>query len=68
MIVTDFLIEHFPEIVDYGFTAKVEEELDEIAEGRRDWRQMMDVFYKPFHVTIVQAGGEAERATGERIL
>jgi DNA topoisomerase-1 len=69
MVVTDFLIAHFPEIVDYGFTAKVEEELDEIAEGRRDWRQMMDVFYKPFHVTIVQAWWEAvQRASGERIL
>ena len=68
MVVTDFLIQYFPDIINYGFTAQVEHELDEIAEWKRDWTTMMDAFYKPFHVTIVQAWGEAERATGERIL
>lgn len=68
MVVTDFLIEHFPSIVDYGFTAAIEQEFDEIAEGGRDWTKMMDAFYKPFHALIVQAGGEAPRASGERLL
>jgi len=67
-VVTDFLTDHFSDIVDYGFTAKVEQELDEIAIGKRDRRAMMDVFYKPFHTSIVRAWGEAQRATGERIL
>ncbi|AKH33152.1 DNA topoisomerase 1 [candidate division SR1 bacterium Aalborg_AAW-1] len=68
-IVTDFLIEHFPDIVDYGFTAKVEEEFDEIAEGKRDWKKMLSSFYTPFSVLIQKSGGDTvQRATGERIL
>jgi DNA topoisomerase-1 len=47
-IVNDFLVEHFPEIVDYQFTAKMEEELDEIAEGKKKWEPVMDEFFKPF--------------------
>ena len=68
-IVTDFLIEHFPDIVDYGFTAKVEEEFDEIAEGKRDWKKMLSSFYTPFSVLIQKSGGDTvQRATWERIL
>lgn len=54
-IVTDFLIEHFPDIVDYGFTAKVEEEFDDIAEGKRDRQKMLSAFYTPFSVLIQQS-------------
>lgn len=68
-IVTDFLIEHFPDIVDYGFTAKVEEEFDDIAEWKRDRKQMLSAFYTPFAVLIEQSWGDTvQRATGERIL
>ena len=49
MVVNDFLVEHFPAIVDLNFTAKVEEEFDVIAEGREDWRVMLKRFYKLFH-------------------
>jgi DNA topoisomerase-1 len=49
MIVNDFLIEHFKDILDYNFTASVEKEFDDIAEGKVDWKKMIDQFYKPFH-------------------
>lgn len=49
MIVNDFLIEHFKDILDYNFTASVEKEFDDIAEGKVDWKKMIDNFYKPFH-------------------
>jgi DNA topoisomerase-1 len=49
MIVNDFLIENFKDILDYNFTASVEKEFDEIAEGKIDWKKMIDEFYKPFH-------------------
>lgn len=69
MVVTDFLIEHFPDIVDYGFTAKVEEEFDEIAEWKRDWKKMLSTFYTPFSLLIQQSWGDTvQRATGEREL
>lgn len=51
-VVTDFLVTHFPEVIDYSFTAKVEEELDEIAQGEKEWRAMMAGFYEPFHADI----------------
>ncbi len=47
-IVTDLLVEHFPQIVDIDFTAKMEKEFDEIAEGKENWVKMLDNFYKPF--------------------
>lgn len=46
--VNDFLVEHFPDIVDLGFTARIEEEFDEIAEGKIDWHEVMNEFYSPF--------------------
>ena len=52
MVVNDFLVEHFPSIVDLHFTAKVEEEFDVIAEGKENWREMIARFYKPFSATI----------------
>jgi len=51
-VVTDFLVTHFPEVIDYSFTAKIEEELDEIAQGEKEWRAMMAGFYGPFHADI----------------
>ncbi|MBI2271708.1 MAG: type I DNA topoisomerase [Bacteroidetes bacterium] len=67
MVVTDFLIANFKEILDYNFTAHVEEEFDEIAEGKLTWTKMLDQFYKPFHKTVEAAEG-SERASGEKIL
>lgn len=68
MVVNDFLLMHFPEIMDYHFTAKVEEEFDEIAEGKVDWRKMISGFYKPFHENVETTTETSERATGERLL
>lgn len=55
IIVNDFLIEHFPDIVNFGFTAQVEEEFDEIAEGKHTWQTIIDRFYKEFHPTVIEA-------------
>lgn len=68
LIVTDFLIEHFGSILDYHFTAKVEQEFDEIAQGLVEWTKMIDNFYKPFHVHVENTLEHSERATGEREL
>ena len=68
MVVNDFLVEHFPSIVDQNFTAKVEEEFDVIAEGKENWREMIARFYKPFHATIGTVKDTADRATGAREL
>ncbi|MGE0773180.1 MAG: type I DNA topoisomerase [Cyclobacteriaceae bacterium] len=54
MIVTDFLVEHFPEITNYSFTAEIEEDFDEIASGKLEWQQMIDQFYQPFHKTVTK--------------
>ena len=68
MIVTDFLVNHFEAILDYNFTAKVEEDFDEIAEGKEDWTEMMQSFYKKFHPVVEDVKENAERESGERIL
>ena len=68
MVVNDFLVEHFPTIVDFNFTAKVEEEFDVIAEGKENWREMISRFYKPFHDTIGNVVETADRASGSRVL
>jgi len=68
MIVTDFLVNHFGGILDYNFTAKVEADFDEIAEGKEDWTKMMKTFYKSFHPKVVDVAENAERESGERIL
>ncbi|MFB9055870.1 type I DNA topoisomerase [Mariniflexile ostreae] len=67
-IVTDFLVNHFEHILDYNFTAKVEADFDEIAEGREDWTKMMKAFYKDFHPVVVDVQENADRESGERIL
>jgi DNA topoisomerase-1 len=56
-VVSDFLTNHFDQIVDYGFTAKVEEEFDEIAQGKLERNSMLEEFYKPFHKLITESGG-----------
>ena len=68
MVVTDFLKLHFKSVMDYGFTAQIEQEFDEIAEGKVKWSNMIDDFYKPFHITIETTLETAERAKGEREL
>jgi len=67
-VVTDFLIENFGEILDYNFTANVEEEFDIIAEGKLSWTKMLHKFYNPFHITVEKATAVKERASGERLL
>jgi DNA topoisomerase-1 len=68
ILVTDFLKQHFQKIMDYGFTAKIEENFDEIAEGRIQWNKMIQNFYEPFHENIEHTLENAERAKGEREL
>lgn len=68
MVVNDFLFKEFPQIMDYNFTAKVEEEFDEIAEGKILWTKMLADFYKPFHKNVVDTSENSERASGERLL
>ena len=67
-VVNDFLVQHFEKIVDYNFTAKVEAEIDEIAEGQIVWHKMIEDFYVPFHKTVDITLDTAERASGERAL
>lgn len=68
MVVTDFLKQHFGKVMDFGFTARIEEEFDEIAAGKLRWNTMIDAFYKPFHDNIEHTLENAERAKGEREL
>jgi DNA topoisomerase-1 len=68
MVVNDFLLANFPQILDFQFTALVEEEFDIIADGKMEWHKMIKDFYKPFHKTVVTTLKESERASGERIL
>jgi DNA topoisomerase-1 len=67
-IVTDFLVKNFGNILDYNFTAKVEQDFDEIAEGNVDWAVMMKEFYDQFHPIVTDVEANAERESGERIL
>lgn len=67
-IVTDFLVKNFGNILDYNFTAKVEQDFDEIAEGNIDWAKMMQEFYNKFHPNVKEVEANAERESGERIL
>jgi DNA topoisomerase-1 len=68
MVVNDFLIQYFPDILDFNFTARVEEEFDEIAEGKMKWTDMLEEFYTPFHKTVEKTIDNSERASGERAL
>jgi DNA topoisomerase-1 len=68
MIVNDFLVANFIEVLDYNFTAKVEEDFDAIAEGKEEWTTMMKDFYNKFHPRVEDVQENAERESGERIL
>ncbi|MCF8238422.1 MAG: type I DNA topoisomerase [Saprospiraceae bacterium] len=68
ILVTDFLDEHFEGIMDYQFTADIEKQFDDIAEGTKAWQKMLASFYSPFHQQVELTQNEADRASGERIL
>jgi DNA topoisomerase-1 len=68
LVVTDFLNQHFVTVMDYSFTANIEEEFDKIAEGKQQWNAMVGNFYKPFHENVEHTLENADRAKGEREL
>ena len=69
MVVNDFLVEHFGNIIDFNFTASVEEQFDEIARGECEWTSMLEGFYKPFHSEVEKAlSGTSKRANTSRLL
>jgi DNA topoisomerase-1 len=68
LVVTDFLKQYFDDIMDYGFTARIEEEFDEVAMGKMKWNQMIDDFYLPFKKDVENTIENAERIKGEREL
>jgi DNA topoisomerase-1 len=69
IVVNDYLVEKFDDIMNYGFTAEIEKEFDDIATGTLVWNEMIRHFYTPFHETVIQAGQEKEKKrVGERIL
>ncbi len=67
-VVSDFLSQHFTTVMDYSFTADIEQRFDQIADGKEQWQDMLGSFYKPFHDTVTDTLENAERASGERIL
>jgi DNA topoisomerase-1 len=68
LIVTDFLNQHFENVMDYSFTANIEKEFDDIASGKIIWNKMVSGFYQPFHSGVSHTMETAERAVGERVL
>lgn len=68
LVVTDFLNQHFDDVMDYSFTANIEKDFDDIAEGKKVWNKMVDEFYQPFHNEVTHTMETAERAVGERQL
>jgi DNA topoisomerase-1 len=68
MLVTDFLKQHFEKVIDYKFTATMEEDFDQISNGKIKWQKMLDNFYKPFHEEVEITLEKAERVSGERSL
>jgi DNA topoisomerase I len=68
LVVTDFLKQYFDDIMDYGFTARIEEEFDEVAQGKMKWNKMLDDFYSPFKKDVDNTIETAERIRGEREL
>ncbi|MEO5893808.1 MAG: type I DNA topoisomerase [Ferruginibacter sp.] len=68
LVVTDFLNLHFTKVMDYSFTANIEKEFDEVAEGKMQWSKMVGDFYTPFHTGVEHTLETAERAVGERVL
>ncbi len=68
IVVNKFLVQYFNMILDYNFTAKIEKEFDEIAEGKIVWNEMIKSFYKPFHENVEETLKESEKVKGERLL
>ena len=68
LVVTDFLLQYFDDVMDYGFTAKIENEFDEVASGKMKWNQMIKDFYKPFKKDVDNTIEKADRIKGERVL
>ena len=68
MLVTDFLKSNFAEILDYGFTAKVEEDFDKIAAGKKVWNNVLESFYRPFHSQVEKTLRESAHKNAERVL
>ncbi|RIH65946.1 type I DNA topoisomerase [Mariniphaga sediminis] len=68
MVVNDFLVANFDQIMDFNFTANVEKEFDDIADGEKVWNEMIDKFYRPFHGKVEDVLENSERSKGERIL
>ncbi|MFT4095011.1 MAG: type I DNA topoisomerase [Niabella sp.] len=68
LVVTDFLKQYFDDIMDYGFTARIENEFDDVAEGKLQWNKMIDDFYNPFKTDVDKTIETAERIKGEREL
>lgn len=67
-LVNDFLTQHFDNVMDYGFTASIEQQFDDIAEGKLVWNDMIEKFYEPFHADVAKTAETAQRVTGERLL
>lgn len=67
-VVNSFLIEHFEGIMDYNFTAIVEKALDDIAEGNKEWKKVIEDFYTPFHDTVKLTNDTSKRVSGEHML
>jgi len=68
LLVTDFLKQYFDDIMDYGFTAKIEKEFDDVADGKLQWNEMLEEFYGPFKKDVDKTIESAERVKGERVL
>ena len=68
MVVTDFLIDNFEQVMDYSFTADVEKEFDQISRGEKKWNEMIKQFYNVFHKRVNEVSENSEKAKGERLL
>ena len=68
VVVNDFLVNHFDGVLDYGFTAGVEKEFDQVAEGNKKWNDMIQNFYGDFHLKVEDVIGNVEKSTGERLV
>jgi len=68
MVVNDFLVDNFDDVIDFNFTAKVEAEFDKVAQGQEQWNKMIDRFYKAFHPKVEDTLENSSRSAGERVL
>jgi len=68
VVVNDFLVNHFDGVLDYGFTAGVEKEFDQVAEGKKKWNDMIQNFYGDFHLKVEDVIGNVEKSNGERLV